>query len=55
MAAFAPESLDDTVEGDMYLGDLSDDEVIIMGQQVVPQDVTSGDSDSDTMDASDLN
>ncbi len=54
-AAFTPESLDDTVEGDMYLGDLSDDEVIIMGQQAVPQDVTSGDSDSDTMDASDLN
>ncbi len=39
----------------MYLGDLSDDEVIIMGQQAVPQDVTSGDSNSDTMDASDLN
>ncbi len=41
--------------GDVYLGDLSDDEVIIMGQQAVPQDITSGDSDSDTMDASDLN
>ncbi len=55
MAAFAPGSLDDTVVGDVYLGDLSDDEVIIMGQQAVPQDITSGDSDSDTMDASDLN
>ncbi len=52
---FTPGSLDDTVVGDLYLGDLSDDEEIIMGQQPVPQDVTSGDSDSDTMDVSDLN
>ncbi len=35
-AVFAPRSLDDTVVGDVYLGDLSDDEVIIMGQQAVP-------------------
>ncbi len=48
--------LDDTVEGEVDLGDLSDSEVIILGQQPVPQDVTSGDdSDSDTMDAEDLN
>ncbi len=41
----------------MYLGDLTDNDVIIMGQQALPQDITSGDSqsDSDTMDASDLN
>ena len=49
-------SLDDTVMGDVDLGDLSDSDVIIMGQQPVPQDITSGDdSDSDTMDAEDLN
>ncbi len=38
----------------MDLGDLSDSEVIIMGEQPMPQDTTSGD-DSDTMDAEDLN
>ncbi len=49
-------SLDDTVVGDVDLGDLSDSDMIIMGQQPMPQDVTSGDdSDSDTMDAEDLN
>ncbi len=48
--------LDDTIEGELDLGDLSDSDVIIMGQQPVPQDVTSGDnSGSDTMDAEDLN
>ncbi len=48
--------LDDTVEGEVDLGDLSDSEVIILGQKPVPQDVTSGDdSDSDTMDTEDLN
>ena len=61
MAAFGSGSrsnsdLDDTVEGEVDLGDLSDSEVIILGQQPVPQDVTSGDnSDSDTMDTEDLN
>ena len=38
----------------MDLGELSDSDVIIMGEQPVPQDATSGD-DSDTMDAEDLN
>ncbi len=57
-AAFDPPgSMDDTVEGSVDLGDLSDDDVITMGQQPVPQNFTSGDSDSDsdTMNASDLN
>ncbi len=48
------DSLDDTIEGYVDLGDLSDSEVIIMGEQPVLQDATSGD-DSDTMDAEDLN
>ncbi len=48
--------LDDTVKGEVDLGDLSDSEVIILGQQPMPQDITSGDdSDSDTMDTEDLN
>ena len=47
-------SLDDTIEGFVDLGDLSDSEVIIMGEQPMPQDATSGD-DSDTMDTEDLN
>ncbi len=38
----------------MDLGELSDSDVIFMGEQPVPQDATSGD-DSDTMDADDLN
>ncbi len=50
----SPASLDDTIKGYVDLGDLSDSDVIIMGEQPVPQDVTSGD-DSDTMDAEDLN
>ena len=59
MAAFGSgsrshDSLDDTIEGFVDLGDLSDSEVIIMGEQPMPQDTTSGD-DSDTMDAEDLN
>ncbi len=59
MAAFrsgsrSHDSLDDTIEGFVDLGDLSDSEVIIMGEQPVPQDATSGDN-SDTMDAEDLN
>ena len=49
------DSLDDTIEGFVDVGDLSDSDVIIMGEQPVPQDATSGDSDSDTMDAEDLN
>ncbi len=49
------DSLDDTIEGFVDVGDLSDSDVIIMGEQPVPQDTTSGDSDSDTMDAEDLN
>ena len=48
------DSLDDTIEGYVDLGDLSDSDVIIMGEQPVPQDATSGDN-SDTMDAEDLN
>ncbi len=47
-------SLDDTIEGYVDLGDLSDSDVIVMGEQPVPQDATSGDN-SDTMDAEDLN
>ncbi len=47
-------SLDDTIKGYVDVGDLSDSDVIIMGEQPVPQDATSGD-DSDTMDAEDLN
>ncbi len=47
-------SLDDTIHGYVDLGDLSDSDVISMGEQPVPQDATSGD-DSDTMDAEDLN
>ena len=42
-------SLDDTIPGYVDLGDLSDSDVIIMGEQPMPQDATSGD-DSDTMD-----
>ncbi len=49
------DSLDDTIEGYVDLGNLSDSDVIIMGEQPVPQDATSGDSDSDTMDTEDLN
>ncbi len=47
-------SLDDTIHGYVDLGDVSDSDVIFMGDQPVPQDATSGD-DSDTMDAEDLN
>ncbi len=49
------DSLDDTIKGFVDVGDLSDSDVIIMGEQPMPQDATSGDSDSDTMDAEDLN
>ncbi len=54
MAAFSSrsrshDSLDDTIEGYVDLGDLSDSDVIIMGEQPMPQDATSGD-DSDTED-----
>ncbi len=49
------DSLDDTIEGFVDVGDLSDSDVIILGEQPVPQDATSGDSDSDTTDAEDLN
>ncbi len=49
------DSLDDTIEGYVDLGDLSDSDVIIMGEQPMPQDATSGDLDSDTMDTEDLN
>ena len=38
----------------MDLGELSDSDMIIMREQPMPQDATSGD-DSDTMDAEDLN
>ncbi len=38
----------------MDLGELSDSDVIFMGDQPMPQDATSGD-DSDTMDVEDLN
>ncbi len=50
----SPASLDDTIEGYVDLGDLSDSDMIIMGEQPMPQDVTSGD-DSDTMDTEDFN
>ncbi len=43
-------SLDDTIHGYVDLGDVSDSDVIFMGDQPMPQDATSGD-DSDTMDA----
>ncbi len=49
------DSLDDTIKGFVDVGDLFDSDVIIMGEQPVPQDATSGDSDSDTMDTEDLN
>ncbi len=47
-------SLDDTIHGYVDLGELSDSDMIIMREQPMPQDATSGD-DSDTMDAEDLN
>ncbi len=47
-------SLDDTIHGYVDLGDVSDSDVIFMGDQPMPQDTTSGD-DSDTMDPEDLN
>ena len=47
-------SLDDTIPGYVDLGDSSDSDVIIMGEEPMPQDATSGDN-SDTMDAEDLN
>ncbi len=52
-----PESLDTTMEGSVDMGELSDDDMITLGNQINPQDITSGDSDtgSDTMDASLLN
>ncbi len=59
MAAFGSssrnnDSLDDTIEGFVDLGDLSNSDVISMGDALMIQDGTSGD-DSDTLDADQFN
>ena len=47
-------SLDDTIEGYLDLGDLSDSDMISMGDVPMLQDGTSGD-DSDTLDGDQVN
>ncbi len=47
-------SLDDTIEGYLDLGELSDSDMISMGDTPMPPDGTSGD-DSDTLEADQVN